>query len=100
MFWRHDNPATRSNDGRADPTGRVLDWHNGHCLPSLPMPGRFTAIIVASYCKLLVYRLHDPKRDLLSHQMANTAYFSDTATRQILAVDLDVDGWPMSISAD
>ena len=72
---------TRSNDGRADPTGRVADWHHGHCLPKLPMPGRFTAIIAARYVSYLSTGLTIPNAICFCPRCAIHAYFTDTPTR-------------------
>jgi len=86
-----DNPATRSNDGRADPqggfwigtmskteergAGAIYRWYKGElrCLyPRISIPN---AICFAPD--------------------GRTAHFADTVTGQVMRVALDVQGWPV-----
>ncbi len=85
-----DRPETRSNDGRADPqggfwigtmgkaaepgAGAIWRWHRGvlRCLyPGLTIPNA-----------------------ICFRPDGQTAHFTDTATRQVMRVALDADGWP------
>jgi len=85
-----DNPATRSNDGRADPQGGFWIGTMG----KRAEPGAGT-----------LYRFWRgelrPLRDGLSIPNATsfapdgrTAYFADTAAHVVWRIPLDADGWP------
>ena len=85
-----DNPITRSNDGRADPNG-------GFWIGTMGLSAEFEAGAIYRYyqgklCKLFS-NITIPNSICFSPH-SNTAYFTDTATRKIMAVDLDQDGWP------
>jgi len=86
------SPANRSNDGRADPQG-------GFWIGTMGKNAEANAGAIYRYhrgiLKKLVTGLTIPNAICFAPD-GKTAYYSDTSTRQILAVDLDVDGWPMS----
>jgi len=84
-----DLPANRSNDGRADPQGGF--WIGTMGLNAEPAAGA-------------IYRYYkgDLRKIVPDIQITNaicfapdgsTAYYTDTNTQQVLAVDLDKDGW-------
>lgn len=85
-----DNPATRSNDGRADPFGGF--WIGTMGLRAEPGAGS-------------IYRYHRGKLEKLFGDISitnaicfapdgKTAYFADTADQKIMAQGLDAEGWP------
>ncbi len=86
-----ESPATRSNDGRADPqggfwigtmgkaaepgAGAIWRWHRGEVrqlFPALSIPNA-----------------------ICFTPDGRTAQFTDTPTRRVLRVALDADGWPV-----
>ncbi|MFT7060137.1 MAG: sugar lactone lactonase YvrE [Pseudorhodobacter sp.] len=85
-----DNPKTRSNDGRADPQGGF--WIGTMGKSAQPKAGS-------------IYRLYRGETRKLFNEITipNTicfapegdrAYFSDTAVRKVMRVNLDHNGWP------
>lgn len=86
-----DDPATRSNDGRADPwggfwigtmgkaaqprLGAIYRWYRGNLVKL------FDKITISNAICFSPDRRH--------------AYFTDTPTRRIMRQKLDNDGWPM-----
>ena len=85
-----DNPATRSNDGRADPQGGFWIGTMGiNCEPG--------AGAIYRYYKGELRRLFAPitiSNSICFAPCGTRAYFCDTPTKQIMQVDLDADGWP------
>lgn len=86
------NRLTRSNDGRADPWGGF--WIGTMGLNAEPRAGA-------------IYRFYKGELRQLFPDITisnaicfdpdqSCAYFTDTPTRQIKRVDLDLDGWPAS----
>lgn len=87
-----DNPVTRSNDGRADPQG-------GFWIGTMGIDAEDGAGAIYRYCKGELRQLFAPitiSNAICFAPDAKTAYFTDTPTQQILRVDLDADGWPVS----
>jgi sugar lactone lactonase YvrE len=86
------NPVTRSNDGRADPQG-------GFWIGTMGKNAEANAGAIYRYhrgtLKKLVTGLTIPNAICFAPDGKN-AYYTDTPTQQILTVDLDVDGWPIS----
>jgi len=85
-----DNPATRSNDGRADPQGGF--W--------IGTMGKSAETGVGA-----IYRFHRGQLTRLYNGMTipnsicfspdgKAAFFTDTLTRQIMRQPLDAEGWP------
>ncbi|UWR24464.1 SMP-30/gluconolactonase/LRE family protein [Sulfitobacter sp. S190] len=87
-----DNLVTRSNDGRADPAG-------GFWIGTMGINAERKAGSIYRYYKGTVERLFD--RITISNAISfapdgTTAYFTDTATRHVMRVALDDEGWPAS----
>jgi len=86
------NPETRSNDGRADPQG-------GFWIGTMSKNAKANTGAIYRYyrgtLKKLVTGLTIPNAICFAPD-GKTAYYTDTPTRKILAVDLDAEGWPMS----
>lgn len=91
-----DTPATRSNDGRADPMGGFWIGTMGFALE----PGAGA-----------IYRYYKGELRCLYAQISipnaicfapdgRLAYFTDTPTRVILRVALDAEGWPDGAAED
>lgn len=85
-----DNPATRSNDGRADP-------HGGFWIGTMGKAAEPGAGAIYRYFRGEVRKLHG------SISIANaicftpdgtTAYFADSPTRKVMRQRLGRDGWP------
>ena len=85
-----DNPATRSNDGRADPFG-------GFWIGTMGKGAEKGAGAIYRYYRGELRRLF-PRITISNaisfHPDGRTACFTDTPTRKILRVALDADGWP------
>ncbi|WP_103332222.1 SMP-30/gluconolactonase/LRE family protein [Pseudotabrizicola formosa] len=85
-----DTPATRSNDGRADPMGGF--WIGTMAKAEAKGAGAFYR-----YHKGALRKLWDgitvPNAQCFAPD-GRTAYFSDTPTHQIMRVALDAEGWP------
>jgi len=85
-----DNPATRSNDGRADPMGGF--WIGTMAKAEAQGAGAFYRYYKGELRKLwggiTVTNAQCFAPD------GRTAYFSDTPTHQVMRVALDADGWP------
>ncbi len=85
-----DDPATRSNDGRADP-------HGGFWIGTMAkdqQPGRGA---IYRYHRGEVRRLYAPiaiPNAICFAPDGGHAYFADTPTKRIMRVQLDGDGWP------
>jgi len=85
-----DDPSTRSNDGRADPWGGF--WIGTMGLAAEPKAGAIYRYFRGNLTKLFEGLTipnaisFSPKRRL--------ACFTDTATRQVMRVPLDAEGWP------
>jgi sugar lactone lactonase YvrE len=86
------NSMTRSNDGRADPQG-------GFWIGTMGKNAEANAGAIYRYhrgtLKKLVTDMTIPNAICFAPD-GKTAYYTDTPTQQILAVDLDVEGWPIS----
>ncbi len=86
------NPVTRSNDGRADPQG-------GFWIGTMGKNAEANAGAIYRYhrgtLKKLVTDMTIPNAICFAPD-GKTAYYTDTPTQQILAVDLDPEGWPIS----
>ncbi|MBT0957794.1 SMP-30/gluconolactonase/LRE family protein [Alphaproteobacteria bacterium KMM 3653] len=85
-----DNPATRSNDGRADPWGGFWIGTMGKAAE----PGQGA-----------IYRLYQGALRVVVPQVTisnaicfapdrSTAYYADTRDQKIMALPLDAEGWP------
>ena len=88
----HDNPITRSNDGRADPQGGF--WIGTMGIGADPRPG---AGSIWRYYKGELRKLYGNITVTNAISFApegDTAYFCDTPTQKIMRVRLDSDGWP------
>ena len=89
-----DTPATRSNDGRADPSGGFWIGTMGkRAEPGLGAIYRFH--------RGEVVKLHDrigiPNSICFSPD-GRTAYFADTAEGRIFRQPLDAEGWPAAVA--
>ena len=86
------NSMTRSNDGRADPQG-------GFWIGTMGKNAEANAGAIYRYhrgtLKKLVTGMTIPNAICFAPD-GKTAYYTDTPTQQILAVDLDAEGWPIS----
>lgn len=85
-----DNPATRSNDGRADPMGGF--WIGTMAKAEAEGAGAFYR-----YHKGTLRKLWGDTTVTNAQCFApdgRTAYFSDTPTQQVMRVALDAEGWP------
>lgn len=85
-----DDPATRSNDGRADPQG-------GFWIGTMGLDAQTGAGSIYRYYRGEVRRLFSDLRipnAICFAPCGDTAYFTDTSTQMIMAVALDRDGWP------
>jgi sugar lactone lactonase YvrE len=85
-----DNPATRSNDGRADPKGGF--WIGTMAKAEATGAGAFYR-----YFKGELRKLWDGITVTNAQCFSpdgRTAYFSDTPTHKIMRVALDAEGWP------
>jgi sugar lactone lactonase YvrE len=91
-----DNPATRSNDGRADPMGGFWIGTMGFALE----PG---AGAIYRFYRGVLRRLYAPisiPNAICFSPDGRFAYFTDTPTRVIRRVALDAEGWPDSAPED
>lgn len=85
-----DNPVTRSNDGRADPQG-------GFWIGTMGKAAEPGAGAIYRYFKGTLRRLFSPitiSNAICFAPCGTRAYFTDTATGQLMTVTLDTDGWP------
>ncbi len=85
-----DNPITRSNDGRADPQG-------GFWIGTMGINAEMRAGAIYRYYKGELRTLYSDLQitnAICFAPSGDTAYFTDTNTQMIMAVALDVDGWP------
>ncbi len=85
-----DDPATRSNDGRADPQG-------GFWIGTMGMDAQMGAGSIYRYYRGEVRGLFADLQitnAICFAPSGGTAYFTDTNTQMIMAVDLNADGWP------
>jgi len=91
MELEADNPATRSNDGRADP-------HGGFWIGTMGYNAEPGAGSIHRLYRGVLRRLFDqitiPNAICFSPD-GRTAYFTDTAKGQIMRQGLDDDGWPI-----
>ena len=86
-----DNPITRSNDGRADPQG-------GFWIGTMGVNAEPGAGAIYRYYRGQLRQLFAPitiSNSICFAPDGGRAYFCDTPTRQIMAVALDDDGWPV-----
>jgi sugar lactone lactonase YvrE len=87
-----DNPVTRSNDGRCDPQG-------GFWIGTMGKKAEAKAGAIYRYYRGDLVQLFPEitiPNAICFAPDGQTAYFTDTPLRQILAVDLDADGWSCS----
>jgi len=85
-----DNPATRSNDGRADPWG-------GFWIGTMGKKGECGAgAIYRLYCGEIrqLFRNITIPNAICFAPNRSVAYFTDTPTRKVMAQPLDAEGWP------
>lgn len=85
-----DSPATRSNDGRADPQG-------GFWIGTMGKNAEPGAGAIYRFHKGALRRLFDGitiPNAICFPPGGRIAHFTDTASRQIMRVALDGDGWP------
>jgi len=86
-----DNPATRSNDGRADPFG-------GFWIGTIGKNAEAKAGAIYRYfdgtLRKVVSNLTIPNSICFSPD-GQHAYYADTATDKIMRLNLDDDGWPV-----
>lgn len=85
-----DNPVTRSNDGRADPMG-------GFWIGTMGKTCEVGAGAIYRHYDGELRKLFD--RITISNAICfspdgKTAHFTDTATRRVMRVALDAQGWP------
>jgi sugar lactone lactonase YvrE len=86
-----ENEVTRSNDGRADPQGGF--WIGTMGKQAEPKVGA-----IYRYYRSEVRKLFDEisiSNSICFSQDGKMAFYTDTPTRQIMRVGLDVDGWPL-----
>ncbi len=85
-----DNPVTRSNDGRADAQGGF--WIGTMGINAEPGAGAiyrfYRGELRQLYANITISNATCFSPD------GQTAYFTDTPTKQIMRVALDADGWP------
>jgi len=86
-----DNPATRSNDGRADPQGGF--WIGTMGKDAQPKAGAIYRFFKGELRKL-VPNLTIPNAICFAPG-GDTAYYTDTDVGKLMALTLDDDGWPM-----
>jgi sugar lactone lactonase YvrE len=89
-----DSPATRSNDGRADPQGGFWIGTMG----KLEGPGQGPKGAIWRYYKGELRRLFAPlaiPNAICFSPDGRSAQFSDTVTGQVMRVALDSAGWPV-----
>lgn len=85
-----DNPATRSNDGRADPMG-------GFWIGTMGKRAEPGAGAIYRYYRGALERLHGAitiPNAICFAPDGRRAYFTDTASGRIMAQPLDTEGWP------
>lgn len=85
-----NNPATRSNDGRADPWG-------GFWIGTMGINAEPGAGAIYRYYQGVMRKLFSPitiSNAICFAPNRSTAYFTDTATGQIMKTALDRNGWP------
>jgi len=85
-----DDPATRSNDGRADPQG-------GFWIGTMARDEQTRAGAIWRLYRGELRRLYGPLRipnAICFAPDGRHAYFADTARRRLHRVTLDCDGWP------
>ncbi len=85
-----DNPVTRSNDGRADPQGGF--WIGTMGKNAEPHAGSIWRFYKGEL--RLLFPDITVSNSICFAPDGNTAYFTDTWSRQIMAQGLDADGWP------
>lgn len=87
-----DNPGTRSNDGRADPQG-------GFWIGTMGLQAETGAGAIHRWYRGELRKLFPgisiPNSICFSPD-GRTAHFSDSATRKVMRVGLDAQGWPDS----
>ncbi|RLJ51725.1 sugar lactone lactonase YvrE [Litoreibacter meonggei] len=85
-----DNPATRSNDGRADP-------HGGFWIGTMGKQAELEAGAIYRFFKGELRRLFAPitiSNAICFSPDGSVAYFTDTYYSRVMRVALDPDGWP------
>jgi len=85
-----DTPATRSNDGRADP-------HGGFWIGTMGKAAEPGAGAIYRYYRGEVRKLHGSisiANAICFSPDGTTAYFADSPTRQVMRQRLGRDGWP------
>lgn len=88
-----DNPATRSNDGRADPQGGFWIGTMGKTEgPGISAQGAIYRFYRGDLRKLF-WPITIPNA-ICFHPDGKSACFADTVTEKVMRVALDADGWP------
>ena len=85
-----DNPTTRSNDGRADPFG-------GFWIGTMGKSAEPGAGAIYRYYRGELRRLYQNisiPNSICFPAHGRFAHFADSATRKVMRVALDADGWP------
>ena len=85
-----DNPATRSNDGRADPQG-------GFWIGTMGKSAQAGAGAIWRYYRGTLRKIFDKitiSNSICFPPDGRTAQFSDTVTGRVMRVALDSEGWP------
>ncbi len=86
-----DDPASRSNDGRADP-------HGGFWCSTMRIGDDGGAGAIYRYFRGQLTRLRDGiaiANAICFAPSGRVAYFTDTPTRQVMRWRLDAEGWPL-----
>lgn len=86
-----DNPVTRSNDGRADPQGGF--WIGTMGFDSEPGAGSIWRFYKGGLRR--IFPGITVSNTICFAPDGRTAYFSDSLKKQVMAVALDGDGWPL-----
>lgn len=85
-----DNPATRSNDGRADPAG-------GFWIGTMGKKAETGAGAIYRYYRGELRRILDGisiPNSICFNRNGSAVFYADTVTGQIMTQDLDGKGWP------
>lgn len=85
-----ENPATRSNDGRADP-------HGGFWIGTMGKSAELRAGAIYRYFKGSLRKLHERvtiPNSICFAPDGSRAYFCDTRSGRVMVQPLDAEGWP------
>lgn len=89
-----DTPATRSNDGRADPWGGF--WIGTMGKAAEPGAGAIYRYFEGAMRKLITGITI--ANAICFDRDRSCAYYTDTPTRQVMRLPLDTDGWPAGLA--